>query len=1652
MCVQPRTTAPVGVRRFHTSVITQAYSPQTWLLDLLRGINMGKYKEKFRTIIVLFFTWVMLLAGFLVYEQYYVKGQEEYFRERGFRVLGTLESDLNSILEQSSDSIRSALKLLDPEKPPAKTREAARIYFNTHLPKAAAYREAQSVPNPALCDQSTLEWIPRPGLTLHIHCHVATAAPQLHPDAANAKAATETAAAQTKAVATPSSSASTADEASQHLAHPDLSPLVVLKLETWVRNSFENVDYNYFDHILIVDSSGNALFQMGATGLNVRQFEQFAPPPSQQSDFPSLVASEHAVSAPDPDHDTKRKHLPDNDSDDFTHLSLATNMGTLFLDGEQYLIFTQPITHLVDIDLRDTQHHPMSLVLCGLLRTTRFKTESHRLSYQSLIWAALLFVTVFSLSWPLFKLQYMNNKERFKPQHGWYLALAVLSATCSLTLVLLHASYTSQTTNVTDDALQTLATRMKANITNEMDLALYQLNALREEAMLSVKRQRVQVPLNTLGSRDYIATKQICRTVNYLSPSELALDLNDTSTCKLPARSGTPPRPTPLTYPFFDFALWADCDGYQLAKFTVRPAATPPTPLIQFAFFQRPVSSATIAMERFMQQSPSPPETRQGPPGCYTRKEALNIWDSEQAHVEELISTNTGDILVILSTPFTDDNTPGDETIAMQALAFKPMSLIDPVLPPHYSFAVIDHRCRVLFHANSTHNLRENFCDASKDTTELLPWLKTGGDQHLDISYEGRTARAYLTQLPIRRLSTEGHPDEKMFLIVFREPGVDATKSVAVMLACAIPLGVYIALTSVAGFIYLGGRKAFQKNYPPTCVWPDVHKAATYVQILIVNCAMLLLYRYSYAHLYRVRLLFLTMAVAFFAVLFTLSKLNAAYRLFGRIRQRYVLKAITGAFALLAAVAFGINFVKCIYLLHVSKSSVQALEMSNEYQSLIFYGVITICGLIGLFLLEGRSYLREWSALGRFGGDAVWRGSLQRIAEAHFRTAYILACMSLMFAVAIVPAVGFFKFAYDAVMEVSLKHDEVTLSERLEQRKDRVLEYYSDLSGVRAPYSTARVRLEGIGADAWKGVPDNPDFSGTEAGRLDRTGAGQLDRYDTGMFTVRCAPSTERCVPPSAPSPGTIDNSSGRSNDWIEQYIGEALRLQRNEFGLEIGKLVATSVEDQKGRWETNWEQLDSYRWLLRWNQQSPFPFFTISASYAPWAGLNAVSYVGLALIMVSLFFWLRTIIRKLFLAGGEAPISPRSVYWAVIKDVECDSLVLGRAQSGKTGRLLDIKPVEDVDYRDLRAELSEMPSGSTPGNIVGAEGRLDLNLSADLQSTASESQQNAPGRTVLVVMDHFEFNLKDPQCNRERLKRLEGLLRRPNVKRVIVSTVDPLYFFADEGSEVLSDDKDKSSSGPLFDRWVHALSDFQKVSLKDTSKQAFQFEFRQFLARHKETAFHSDERQGNMLLAVRPPWEQFALWIYLECRCTKFLRAVGMQLLRQYKDTLPPSREWLISNISSAAGAHYHVIWSDLTQKERLVLYQLALDGWANPHPENARAIEELERKGLISKRVMYRVMSESFCRFVKSTEHAGEIAELEREAGRSAWQALKLVLIAGAIGTFVWLLYAQADLFRIGLGYVAGIGALLTAAVNFFAGGKRASPGTLIPPQAQP
>jgi hypothetical protein len=303
---------------------------------------------------------------------------------------------------------------------------------------------------------------------------------------------------------------------------------------------------------------------------------------------------------------------------------------------------------------------------------------------------------------------------------------------------------------------------------------------------------------------------------------------------------------------------------------------------------------------------------------------------------------------------------------------------------------------------------------------------------------------------------------------------------------------------------------------------------------------------------------------------------------------------------------------------------------------------------------------------------------------------------------------------------------------------------------------------------------------------------------------------------------------------------------------------------------------------------------------------------------------------------------------------------------------------------------------------------------------TKDPKYESPPCQGSVLILDHFEFNICDRTWNRARLDLLETLLYQERSRMVIVSTIDPSYFLGEEASKILSDGRDVDESARLFDRWMRALGKFTRVTLGHSGRDEFFGEVGQTAERGSRYA-------------------QFAAWVCHECGSTSLLRKLGIAILHEFGANPPATRGQLTEIVLDRANAYYRVLWSGLTASERLVLYQLALDGWANP--KNASAIQQLERKQLVCKAPMYRVINDSFCRFVLSAEHSGEILDWEQHEQESTWHAFRFVLIAVLIGGGVWLLYTQAQLLQIGTGTITAIATLLTAIAGLSTRFKRPS-----------
>ena len=401
-----------------------------------------------------------------------------------------------------------------------------------------------------------------------------------------------------------------------------------------------------------------------------------------------------------------------------------------------------------------------------------------------------------------------------------------------------------------------------------------------------------------------------------------------------------------------------------------------------------------------------------------------------------------------------------------------------------------------------------------------------------------------------------------------------------------------------------------------------------------------------------------------------------------------------------------------------------------------------------------------------------------------------------------------------------------------------------------------------------------------------------------------------------------------------------------------------------------------------------------MTSEYQAWQGLRFGQWVCLILLWVVLFVWLMRLGTQIFFTDiADTPRFPL-LRWKSVADIQGNFLVIGRAKSGKTGWLksLHLPEGDELDLRDQLAKKVANPHYRVP-----------------------------EGSGKVLVLDHFEFNIKNPDYNQARLELIEDLLRKA-ARLVVVSTVDPLYLLTEGAPGVLSNDPDPEVAHERLDRWARALSQFTKVRRKEPRDRDFYATLRAFIKQD-------------------PDRMEFAAWVKRECRYTSMLRRIGKELLQKYRKGDRVTKAWVASRVLDRADAYYHVLWSGLTATERLVLYQLALDGWANPN--NSGALQQLERKELIYKGPMYRIMNESFRLFIQSTEHTDEIAEWKRQEQQSTWHAFRYVVIAAAVAGMVWLLHSQAALTQVVAGSIAAIVTLLTAISSLFGrSGRQATP----------
>jgi hypothetical protein len=1281
---------------------------------------MTKPKGRFNTLVIPLITWGVLLIPFAVYQRYYVKSQQSYLTEHGFRLLSAVGRQLDTYIDSINKTVRAAQRsTYDPMSRftvelASKTKEKDRQqvlmdFMRTFHPELPI--DLQAFGGPPHCKDSTLFSVEfGPQSSRYGECFKSPVPGQL-------------------------------------------------VLDNFIRDRLSGIGEDYFDDVLIARTTGEVLFQRSLD--------------NRISNLNTLISNGVSPETSTPQTDANSKSPTPKGILPFLMISGSSSVRSVKVGGEDYNLFLQPF-RLTSAGTDATDEG--RVVLCGLWRTERLNSDSFALPYSYVVWFALICVAAGSFLWPILKIKFMNKAERLRRSQGWLLGLSMFLGVSSVTLMVLNCSYNSWVQNQIDSDLRTLAAQIQKNVNSELKMALDQLDSLNMKELL-------QDSTSERDSSKFPAKMK----VNYFEDYESA-----------------------LKYPFVDIAFLTDEKGNQIFKYTIDRFSTPQTQVNDSPFFQ------DIAA------------------GQVNRLATLD--KKNYYSLQALFSPNTGLFSTVVATPI--DFRSGKR--GTQALSFRPLSLVDPVLPADFGFAILNREGNVLFHSNSLRNISENFIEECKEPAALQAAIFSNLEQTINIDYSGKTRRALVSA--IRNLGPE-----PLTFIVFFNTETTQTINMAIILIGSVLMSFYIGtLLIIAGIDLLR-----ENTHPPALLWPRREYSFRYILIAAVNSVLVGSFVLLFFHVQELMLLALTCGVLLLSIFAT------------------------------------------IFIFYVKKLP----DFIRSYENLF---------------------------------------------HTKFKFTFVVAAVSLLIAMTVVPSFGFFKFSRDAASELATKHGQLKVFNDVMLHENRVRKYYSDLNP--------------------------PELSAANTTNLDliakMRAMDELAHYEK--------PSDRLHFISFANQKENGNHDDGSFQKAFDDWLGKTSQLfPSNTLGSEMRMLQFDP--ESKSEEHPQWGELSYNTFKVSWGGPPTY------AQFEPWPGVYWRAWAVLGILWLLVGGWFFLLMKKIFVPDRQVPIPLKHVRWKDSGQLVGNYLLLSDPHSGTSKR---VSTIPGIHYCDLRIE--------------------------------SNKQIKEYSSKDVVVLDNLDFNMGNKAFNETKLKNLEDLVYKVGCRVVLVSSIDPVFYLTDLDSA--SATPPSPSDSEFLARWVSVMSSFQLVSIEDSARARF----------HEMLAKKDAE----------PSPLDFVRWLNEECRHTTFLRSVGSVLFREHRHDAYFDRRVLENKLSERTRSYYPLLWSTLSPSERLILFQLAKDGWANSLNESA--IQQLLTKELIRREPMLQVMNESFRLFVRDKQDQRQILEWQQQSKQSSWNSLKIALLATAIGLGAWLFYAQKDLFQGVIGYILSLGAAVAAIANILGGLK--------------
>jgi hypothetical protein len=350
---------------------------------------------------------------------------------------------------------------------------------------------------------------------------------------------------------------------------------------------------------------------------------------------------------------------------DVKHLRSTAHLKPVSLGGTSSLLLVQAITMARDgIQMKadEGKEDVKRLYVAGLTSRAALQRQARRLPAAWLVIVALPVVLLF-LALPFVKLATLTQRERYSFAD---LVLMIGATVAAAALGAMVPFVSTSTSAASDGSLERFGRQIEQRLANETDEVL----ALADRVV--GEESQIQAALSTCAHLE-----------SGVQPPDPKQPHPECGLWKALAAGGTA-QPAPFE---LDVVVWFDARGEQLRKWTTKAQVTGRATHRAFDHYRDVTSDRLWTLVPRAAGDSGPPRS------------------TRRFTIDPLRAPTTSELGVIVATPASESSSPK----TYLALNLRPRSVVDPVVPPGYGFAIVAPTGRVLFHSEEGLSLQENF-------------------------------------------------------------------------------------------------------------------------------------------------------------------------------------------------------------------------------------------------------------------------------------------------------------------------------------------------------------------------------------------------------------------------------------------------------------------------------------------------------------------------------------------------------------------------------------------------------------------------------------------------------------------------------------------------------------------------------------------------------------------------------------------------------------------------------------------------------------------------------------------------------------------------------------------------------------------------------